>query len=169
VAVDMWSVGCIFAEILLRKPVFEGKAELHQLGLIFGLTGLPDEETWPRCKDLANWKLAENFRMSTPRWRALFPELEDGGSLSDLGLEMLKSLMECCPAQRSSAAAAHKHPYLCWEAPQPQEPGMMPTFQESNAQGRAATNPAAIAVRRGGLGKVQIGFQMAMKWFTQGD
>ncbi|CAJ1332077.1 unnamed protein product, partial [Effrenium voratum] len=41
--IDIWSGGCVFAELLLGRPVFEGKAEVHQLGLIFGLTGRPSE------------------------------------------------------------------------------------------------------------------------------
>jgi len=135
-SVDLWSVGCVFAESLLRKPCFEGRVELHQLGLIFELTGVPTEESWPGCERLPNWRVVE-FKLSLPRWRIVFPEPEDGGSLSDAGLDLLQSLLECCPEQRASAAVAHKHPYF-WETPYPQEASMMPTFQESNCEGRRA-------------------------------
>lgn len=40
----------------------QGRAELHQLGLIFGLVGLPDEESWPGCSQLSNWKATESFK-----------------------------------------------------------------------------------------------------------
>merc|ERR1719436_1072658 len=49
-SVDTWSVGCIFAELILRRPLFEGRVELHQLGLVFELTGVPTEDTWPGCE-----------------------------------------------------------------------------------------------------------------------
>ncbi|CAK9097088.1 unnamed protein product [Durusdinium trenchii] len=130
-AIDLWSSGCIFSEMLLRRPVFEGRAELHQLGLIFGLVGLPDEESWPGCSQLSNWKATESFKeIFEPGWRELFafpPE----GALSELGLVLLQGLLECCPERRLAAAAAVEHPYF-QEAPQPQEPGMLPTFKEGH-------------------------------------
>ena len=46
-AVDMWSVGCIFAELLLKEPLFPGKNETDQLSRIIRLLGLPTESTWP--------------------------------------------------------------------------------------------------------------------------
>eukprot|EP00933_Yihiella_yeosuensis_P017147 TRINITY_DN14401_c1_g3_i6.p1 TRINITY_DN14401_c1_g3~~TRINITY_DN14401_c1_g3_i6.p1 ORF type:complete len:412 (-),score=60.49 TRINITY_DN14401_c1_g3_i6:92-1327(-) len=141
-AVDVWSVGCIFAELILRRPVFEGKAEVHQLGLIFALTGVPNEESWPGCEKLSSWKLADSIKTTLPRWRVVFPE---EGNLSDVGLEMLQSLLECCPEHRSTAPVAREHPYFS-ESPQPHEPGMMPTFQDSNTEGRR--QPTSTVVRR---------------------
>ena len=47
VGVDMWSVGCIFAELLLRKHFFPGASELDQLGKIFHALGVPTEKEWP--------------------------------------------------------------------------------------------------------------------------
>ncbi|KAL6552163.1 hypothetical protein OROGR_008317 [Orobanche gracilis] len=46
-AVDLWSVGCIFAELLYGKPILPGKNETEQLNKIFELCGTPDELTWP--------------------------------------------------------------------------------------------------------------------------
>jgi len=43
----MWSVGCIFAELLLRKHMFPGRSELDQLGKIFHAFGVPTEKEWP--------------------------------------------------------------------------------------------------------------------------
>ena len=45
--IDTWSVGCFLLELLLRKPLFPGKAEAMQIDLIFNLLGTPTEETWP--------------------------------------------------------------------------------------------------------------------------
>ena len=46
-AVDMWSVGCIFAELLTRKPILPGRNEFEQIDLIFKTFGTPTEQTWP--------------------------------------------------------------------------------------------------------------------------
>lgn len=45
-AVDMWSVGCIFAELLLKKSLFNGEGELDQIRQIFSVLGAPSEERW---------------------------------------------------------------------------------------------------------------------------
>jgi serine/threonine protein kinase len=44
-AIDMWSIGCIFAEVLTGKPLFPGKSVVHQLDLITDLLGTPSPET----------------------------------------------------------------------------------------------------------------------------
>ncbi|KAK9277821.1 hypothetical protein L1049_027377 [Liquidambar formosana] len=46
-AVDMWSVGCIFAELVKKQALFPGDSELQQLLHMFGLLGTPNEEMWP--------------------------------------------------------------------------------------------------------------------------
>jgi len=43
-AIDIWSVGCIFAELLLRKPLFQGKDYIHQVARITDIIGTPSEE-----------------------------------------------------------------------------------------------------------------------------
>jgi serine/threonine protein kinase len=45
--VDMWAVGCILAELFLRKPLLAGNSEMDQLSLILSLVGTPAEEAWP--------------------------------------------------------------------------------------------------------------------------
>ncbi|XP_019906590.2 cyclin-dependent kinase 6 isoform X4 [Esox lucius] len=47
-SVDMWSAGCIFAELFLLKPLFRGDTEAQLLHRIFEVIGLPSEEDWPR-------------------------------------------------------------------------------------------------------------------------
>jgi serine/threonine protein kinase len=46
-AVDMWAVGCIFAELMLRIPYFPGDSDIDQLSKIFAALGTPTEELWP--------------------------------------------------------------------------------------------------------------------------
>ena len=47
--IDIWSVGCILGELLLRSPLFPGESDLDQLTKIFQVLGSPTEETWPVC------------------------------------------------------------------------------------------------------------------------
>uniref|UniRef100_K3X014 Cyclin-dependent kinase 2 homolog n=1 Tax=Globisporangium ultimum (strain ATCC 200006 / CBS 805.95 / DAOM BR144) TaxID=431595 RepID=K3X014_GLOUD len=63
-SVDIWSVGCIFAELLVGKPILQGKTEIEQLQLIFGLCGMPNEETWPgfsKLQGAATFEMDEKY------------------------------------------------------------------------------------------------------------
>lgn len=53
-AVDMWSLGCIMAELLTKEVLFDGKGELDQLQRIFALLGSPSEKIWPGLAKLPN-------------------------------------------------------------------------------------------------------------------
>jgi cell division cycle 2-like len=55
-AVDMWSIGCIFAELILKQPLFQGKSEIDQLSKIFELMGVPTDQNWPGWRRLPNSK-----------------------------------------------------------------------------------------------------------------
>lgn len=50
----MWSLGCIMAELLTKRVLFQGTGELDQIDKIFKVTGSPTEETWPGYKKLPN-------------------------------------------------------------------------------------------------------------------
>lgn len=49
---DIWSVGCVFAELLLHKALFKGKSEIDQLNQIFKELGTPNDKIWPGYSDL---------------------------------------------------------------------------------------------------------------------
>jgi serine/threonine protein kinase len=51
-AIDMWAVGCIFAELLMQKPLIAGKNELDQLMYMFDLLGCPTSRLWPELTTL---------------------------------------------------------------------------------------------------------------------
>lgn len=53
--VDLWSIGCIIAELLLLKPLYQGKNEEDQLNRIFEVNGLPTVEEWPEMEELTGW------------------------------------------------------------------------------------------------------------------
>lgn len=48
-SIDLWSIGCIFAEMVSGRPLFPGKNNEDQLLRIFKLLGTPNEATWPEC------------------------------------------------------------------------------------------------------------------------
>lgn len=50
--VDMWSMGCILAELFMREPLFPGKTDIDQLSKIFGIRGTPNDDIWPGATDL---------------------------------------------------------------------------------------------------------------------
>lgn len=55
VGVDMWAVGCIICELLLKAPFLPGESDLDQLTRIFQTLGTPSEETWPVSKHTINF------------------------------------------------------------------------------------------------------------------
>merc|ERR1711936_551807 len=55
VGVDVWAVGCILAELLLRVPFLAGETDLDQLGKIFLALGTPSEESWPGLTSLPDY------------------------------------------------------------------------------------------------------------------
>ncbi|KAH9986852.1 Pkinase-domain-containing protein [Russula vinacea] len=64
-AIDMWSVGCIFAEMVMRGiPLFPGDSEIDQIFKIFRVLGTPNEESWPGVKQLPDYK------PTFPQWSA---------------------------------------------------------------------------------------------------
>jgi serine/threonine protein kinase len=63
-AVDVWSIGCIFAEMVTRVPLFPGDSEIDQLFRIFRVLGTPNEDTWPGVSAY------RDFKSTFPKWSA---------------------------------------------------------------------------------------------------
>ena len=126
--VDMWSVGCLLAELLLGKPAFQGQTEVEQLHRIFqtcgsegaasvaerlgGYTiGAPSGPTYPR-------RLRERFAES--------PNIVDPHAL-----DLVDALLSLDPRDRGSAAEAMRNPYFTAEpAPEPLSLAHMPNSHE---------------------------------------
>lgn len=108
--VDMWSVGCIFAEMGTRKPLFPGDSEIDEIFKIFKLLGTPTEAEWPGVTSFPD------FKESFPKWeRKHEEELVNADGIKVLGeegLNLLESLLVYDPAGRISAKQAVHHAYL---------------------------------------------------------
>nr|XP_018680692.1 PREDICTED: cell division control protein 2 homolog isoform X1 [Musa acuminata subsp. malaccensis] len=103
--VDLWSIGCIFVEMVNRCPLFCGDSEISQLFNIFRVLGTPNEETWSGVTSLPH------FKCSFPKWdpmdlAALVPNLEPAG------VDLLSKMLCLEPGRRITARKALEHEYF---------------------------------------------------------
>jgi len=105
---DIWSLGCIFAEMLTKRPLFPGDSEIDQLFRIFRLLGTPTEESWPGVTRLPD------FNISFPTWppKNLEEEYPDLKAMGKQGIHLLQQLLVYYPNKRISAKQALDHPYF---------------------------------------------------------
>lgn len=102
----MWSVGCIFAELLLKEPLFQAKAEIELLSMIFRLLGPPTNRSWPEYPRLP---LANTIKLPPPQPSQFRQRFQ---YLSSSGLDLLTSMLTYDPEKRISAEDALQHPYF---------------------------------------------------------
>jgi len=103
--VDIWSAGCIFAEMLAKRPLFPGDSEIDQLFKVFRTLGTPTEEIWRGCTTLPDYK------PTFPHWKKV--ELSKViPNVDPLAIELLQLMLVYEPYQRISAKEAVNHPYF---------------------------------------------------------
>ncbi|KAK7432543.1 Cyclin-dependent kinase catalytic subunit [Neonectria magnoliae] len=103
--VDVWSIGCIFAEMCTRKPLFPGDSEIDEIFKIFRRLGTPSEEIWPGVTS------HPDFKSSFPKWERNYDQ-NLCTNLDEMGLELLEMMLAYDPAGRISAKQACNHPYF---------------------------------------------------------
>ncbi|TNN07088.1 Serine/threonine-protein kinase NLK2 isoform 1 [Schistosoma japonicum] len=107
-AVDIWSVGCTFAELLGRRILFPARSPLEQLELIINLTGSPSPGDLESCHpDACCFVLSSRLR--DPNLSILYALTPD---VNELTVHLLGSMLKFNPRQRISAADALNHPFL---------------------------------------------------------
>eukprot|EP00824_Muranothrix_gubernata_P005732 TRINITY_DN17512_c0_g1_i1.p3 TRINITY_DN17512_c0_g1~~TRINITY_DN17512_c0_g1_i1.p3 ORF type:complete len:144 (-),score=22.65 TRINITY_DN17512_c0_g1_i1:4-378(-) len=113
----MWAAGCIFAELMVRIPYFQGEQDIDQLGKIFAALGTPTEEQWPDVASLPDY-LPFAPSPGTPL-KQLFT------AAGNDALDLLEKLWTFDPNRRISAVDALAHPYFTND-PAPTPPSQLP-------------------------------------------
>lgn len=106
--VDVWSVGCIMAELITGRPLFPGNDHIDQLKRILALTGKPDEEFMAKISSPDARTFIEEKIVECPRQH--FSEVFVGANLD--AIDLLDKMLILDPDSRITAASALEHPYL---------------------------------------------------------
>lgn len=104
-SVDLWSTGCIFAEMAMKKPLFAGDSEIDEIFKIFKIHGTPTEETWPGVTKL------KDFKSTFPKFKAV-PVTEYAKDMDPLAQDLLAKMIALDPAKRISARLALQHVFF---------------------------------------------------------
>ena len=110
--IDVWSVGCIFGELIQMSPLFQGETQQSQLCTIFKVLGTPSEKEWPEYHVRICELGVKLKKYPESNLREKFPHEVLSGS----GLELLRSLLTCNPNERATCMEALSRKYFS-EAP----------------------------------------------------
>ncbi|XP_031485338.1 probable serine/threonine-protein kinase At1g54610 [Nymphaea colorata] len=142
VGIDLWSAGCIVAELLFGRPIMPGRTEVEQLHKIFKLCGSPSEEYWKKSK----LPHATIFKPQQPYKRCIAETFKDFPPSS---LPLIEMLLAIDPAERGTATIALNSeffttpPYAC-------DPSSLPQYPPSKEIDAKLRDEAARRLRAGG-------------------
>lgn len=104
---DVWAIGCIFAEMLRRKPIFQGKDPSHQLYIIIKTLGSPSEEEMAFIQHpAAKAAIVRHGFFPKRSLQSLFPDTNPDA------LDLLEKMLVFSPNDRIDIDQALDHPYL---------------------------------------------------------
>ncbi|XP_018494465.1 mitogen-activated protein kinase p38b [Galendromus occidentalis] len=105
--VDIWSVGCIMAELITSKTLFPGNNHIHQLNVIIKHLGTPSQEFINRIQS----ESAREYIRKLPQVKKKdFKQLFSGSSPA--AIDLMEKMLELDADKRPTAAEALQHPYL---------------------------------------------------------
>ncbi|XP_021283542.1 probable serine/threonine-protein kinase At1g54610 isoform X1 [Herrania umbratica] len=142
VGVDLWSAGCILAELLAGKPIMPGRTEVEQLHKIYKLCGSPSDEYWKKSK-LPNATL---FKPREPYKRCIKDTFKDFPPSS---LPLIDTLLAIDPAERLTATAALRSEFFTTE-PYACEPSSLPKYPPSKEMDAKRRDDEARRLRAAG-------------------
>ncbi|KAL5019856.1 hypothetical protein ScPMuIL_002748 [Solemya velum] len=106
-AVDIWSVGCIMAEMIIGEPLFPALRHIEHLKMILVLVGTPGPEFMQKIESVDARRYIESLPKETKReFKEVFP------NASDHAIDLLKKMLTIDPDVRISATDALAHPYM---------------------------------------------------------
>lgn len=143
-SVDMWSVGCLVAELLTRKPLFPGKDEMEQTDLIFQMLGSPNTHVWPDWRSLPQARNVPDTIRYQPQLRVHFRKM---GGISTTAVDLIEKLLRLDPNKRLSATDALAHAWFK-EEPLPCRKDELPKFRESTHEFQAKRRRQASSLSR---------------------
>lgn len=120
-AIDIWSIGCIFAEVLTGRPLFPGKNVVHQLDLMTDLLGTPSLDTISRVRNEKARRYLSSMRKKQP-----VPFTQKFPNADPLALKLLERLLAFDPKDRPTAEEALADPYFKGLAKVEREPSCQP-------------------------------------------
>ncbi|ORY42537.1 Pkinase-domain-containing protein, partial [Rhizoclosmatium globosum] len=121
--IDLWSSGCIMAEMYIRRPLFPGNDEISQLDHIWKTCGVPTEESWPKVSEMPWW----NFMRPSKQYPRVLGDNMQRHMIGE-ALTLLESLLQLDPILRPSAREVLQHLYF-YEEPLPCMPYELPKVE----------------------------------------
>lgn len=119
-AIDIWSIGIIFAELMLRIPYLAGKDDVDQLDVTFRAYGTPTEQIWPNVSSLPRYNALHVYPPpSRQELRMRF------SAATEKALDFLILLTQLDPSRRCNSTQALLHEYFT-ESPRPTDPEFLP-------------------------------------------
>ncbi|XP_042425161.1 mitogen-activated protein kinase 1-like [Zingiber officinale] len=121
-AIDVWSVGCIFMELMDRKPLFPGRDHVHQLRLLMELIGTPDETELDFLNENARRYISQLPRHPKQSLPEKFPHV------NRTAIDLVEKMLTFDPRKRITVEEALSHPYLASLHDSSDEPVCMMPF-----------------------------------------